>query len=673
MLRATSEPVTGPQGTKQPGSPSINAVIPGQVWAIGAMLFLGGTLRLYNLGAKGLWGDEIWTAQWSRGRLEDVWRTLTRIPDMPLIYVLANISSRFGESEFWIRLSAALFGIIGILVFYFLAKLTLGRRTALVGVVLLTISPIDIWYSQDARYYTQLSTLGMASVYFLFSYLTSSGARLSTLLGFLLVTSAALYTHVFAGWIILAELIFATYFLLQQDKSRDHTTPQIRRQIRTKAIWLGAASLLLTLFALPIVASLVATLQSGVSSTGEGMAQFRIVPALPQFLTLAFLADVLRYFSGGHIATIVMVPLFFAGFIGIWRSKRTVAVLMVCLVAVPIVTLLFLELSHGISFKYFFFLLPFYLLCVAEGLVSMAASTGRFLGTRRSPKHPSQLTPSSDHLSGEQALLGILLLVMLLISVRSLSLVYRQAKINDWRSIADYLTTNVRSGDVVLVERWGQSALTYYLPDEVDFPVLELTPERWEHLRAVDKRIWLIGLDGEYESQVKNTYQKIAESEWQDPRWLYKRSQDDSFFFPVTEFAASIYVSGAAQQTSVIDFVDIDDAKWTDTTYRAVAPGQRTSVQLTLEALAQRELVIHYFDHPGKDFEVLIDGQLAGAVTGGSSAEWQTRRYRLPDTADATVDVALMAVGREAIGLDWVELHYVSMIDEGATELPLTG
>jgi len=636
------------------------------------MLFLGGTLRLYNLGAKGLWGDEIWTAQWSQGRLEDVWRTLTRIPDMPLIYALVNISSRFGESEFWIRLPAALFGIIGLVAFYFLAKLTLGRRTALVGVVLLTISPIDIWYSQDARYYAQLATLGMASVYFLFSYLTD-GARLSTLLGFLLVTCAALYTHVFAGWIILAEVIFATYFLLQQSRSRDNTAPQIRRQIRTKAVWLGVALLLLALFALPIVGSLVGTLQSGISSTGEGMAQLRLVPALPNFLTLAFLADMLRYFSGGHIAAIVMLPLFFVGLTAIWRTKRSVAVLMVCLVVVPIITLLFLELSHGISFKYFFFLLPFYLLCVAEGLVSVAASVGRFLDTRKPPGHPSQTVPSSDHISGEQVVLGILLLAMLLISIRSLSLVYRQAKVNDWRSIADYLATNVRSEDVVLAERWGQSALTYYLPGGADFPVLELTPERWERLRAADKRIWLIGLDDKDKSQAKNAYQKIAESEWQDPRWLYKRGQDDGFFFPVTEFAANIYVSGAAQQTSAVDFVDIDNAEWTDTTYRAVAPGRQTTVQLTLEALAQREVTIHYFDHPGKDFEVLVDGQLVGAVTGGSSAEWKMRRYRLPDTAGVTVNVALMAVGREAIGLDRVELRYVSIIDEGATELPLAG
>ncbi len=393
-----------------------------QAWLVMVLLIVGGLLRFIQLGTKSLWGDEIWTAQWSKPPLAQVLTTQTKIPDMPLMYGFVHLSTRFGESEFWVRLPAAIFGVLGILLFYRLADRTLGRQTALVGAVLMAFSPIHIWYSQDARYYTQLCALGIASVYFFYSFLTSDRVDPASWIAYLLVTTAALYTHVFAGWIILAQCGFVVYCLLGQASRPGEDGQHLRQKTRARALWMIGALLLLALFTVPIMSLLVETLRVGISPGGEGMARFRLQPALPEFLTITFLGEMVQYFSGGRIATLVMLPFFLVGLVTTWRKKRDVAVLLLCLITVPFLTTLFLEFVHGISFKYFFFLLPTHLLLVAAGLVAAAASLERAVnGWRRrrdfwqpaskakaiagsarcssgvSPGHPPDLCSTLDH------------------------------------------------------------------------------------------------------------------------------------------------------------------------------------------------------------------------------------------------------------------------------------
>ena len=93
-------------------------------------------------------------------------------------------------------------------------------------------------------------------------------------------------------------------------------------------------------------------------------------------------------------------------------------------------------------------------------------------------------------------------------------------------------------------------------------------------------------------------------------RPLGLRSQQQSnIYYPVTETAANIYVDAATANSSFIDFTDIDNAGWTQETYRDMAPGQQSTVLLTLNAVAPRVLNIRYYDYPGKDFDVSVDGQ----------------------------------------------------------------
>ncbi len=208
-------------------------------------------------------------------------------------------------------------------------------------------------------------------------------------------------------------------------------------------------------------------------------------------------------------------------------------------------------------------------------------------------------------------------------------MVYAQAKNNDWRAVADYLASEVQPEDVVLAERWGVQALRYYLPSTSPITLLTVNQDRWERRRDLGARTWLIGLDDEYEHQARQFFQEVSDSEWQDARWVYAPRQQNNIYYPVTETTANIYVDAATVNSSFVDFTDIDNAGWTPETYRAVAPGQQSTVLLTLKAVAPRVVKIRYYDYPGKDFEVSVDGQPIGSVTGGSLAGWQTLQSQI--------------------------------------------
>ncbi len=662
MTTSTDErtaPTTGePLEHARPANASSGAALWRHIGLLLPLLILGGFLRFNQLGAKGLWGDEIWTAQWSQPSLPQVLAGQTKPPDiLPLMYALVHISTRLGANEFWVRLPAALFGVIGLALFYGLAHRTLGRRTALVGTALLALSPIHIWYSQDARYYTLITALGIASVCFFYTFITADRVRPASWLGFVLITTAALYTHIFAGWIILAEGAFAVWFLVSQALRGGDEGHRQRREVRAKAFWLVIALLCLALLALPVLLGLVEALQRGTSPGGEGMARLRLTPALPYFFTTAFFAEMVQYFSGGRTATLLMLPFLVVGLAATWRRKRNVAVLLICLMAAPFLTSLFIEFLHAIDFRYFLYLLPVYLLLVAEGFVVAAASLERAVTAWIQRRNPTVSGQARQQPVMTLALLALVLLA-LLATVRPLQMAYAQAKINDWRAIAGYLASNVPPEDVVLTERWGAEALRYYLPPASNITILTLNPDRWQRERFLGERTWLVGLEDEYERQAIASLQMIDDVVWQDARWIYERSLQDNIYYPVTEFPAHIYLDAGATASPFVDFMDIDDADWTQETYRALAPGRTATVRLTLEAAATRVLNVRHLDWPGQDFDVCVDGQQIGSVKGGSLGGWQTWQGTLPQSAGDSVQVSINALGSEHVGLDWIRLAY---------------
>ena len=185
---------------------------------LGGILLLALVLRVWGLNAP-LWFDEIVTLE-THVRLP--WDEMMQSYSMNHHYLFslqAKIATAvLGESAWALRLPALLFGLGTIAAIWWLARATVGRQAAHVTALLLALSFHHIWFSQNARGYTELafwSSLGM--VFFINGMVRPN---LKTWLGYGLCLAFAVATHLTGVFFFFAQgliwLGFATYHLFRQ-------------------------------------------------------------------------------------------------------------------------------------------------------------------------------------------------------------------------------------------------------------------------------------------------------------------------------------------------------------------------------------------------------------------------------------------------------------------------
>jgi 4-amino-4-deoxy-L-arabinose transferase-like glycosyltransferase len=238
--------------------------------ALLGLILLAFALRVYRLPAQSLWYDE--GVSWYLTRMSLPALTTWTADDIqpPLYYYLLWSWARLaGTSEYALRFLSVGFGALSLPLMWATARWLLGRRAAWLAVLLLTLSPLHVYYAQEARMYTFLTFLGLLSSYLLLRLLnarptgtnrpeyatpystieTQSSSNLSqrprrlrgelsgdqiapgfawpliapkslwTALAYVLAIVAALYTHYFGFFLLAAHALFAMYKGWQQIRS----------------------------------------------------------------------------------------------------------------------------------------------------------------------------------------------------------------------------------------------------------------------------------------------------------------------------------------------------------------------------------------------------------------------------------------------------------------------
>ena len=194
-----------------------------QTYALIALLALGAALRVYRLSAQSFWYDESYQVQVSGQPLLRTLRALlTDSPDYgPFSHVLFNLWLRISEGDFWARLLPALCGLLAVYVVYVFCLRICGPRTGLAAAFLLAISPIHIWYSQEARAYSLVVLLNTLSMLYFINSIDPGRRKHRAL--YVLVSVCALYTHPYAIFTIAAQLLYALVALRRQPSLRLRT------------------------------------------------------------------------------------------------------------------------------------------------------------------------------------------------------------------------------------------------------------------------------------------------------------------------------------------------------------------------------------------------------------------------------------------------------------------
>lgn len=129
---------------------------------------------------------------------------------VPLYFAIMHVwITIFGNSVIAARLPSFLFYLATLAVLYVLSKESSNKKVAYLTVLLFSLSPFVLWYSFEARMYTQFVFFScLASLYFL--RILRSEAKLGKL-GYLLSAVLGVYTHYFFLFLLFSQ---AVYFLL---------------------------------------------------------------------------------------------------------------------------------------------------------------------------------------------------------------------------------------------------------------------------------------------------------------------------------------------------------------------------------------------------------------------------------------------------------------------------
>jgi mannosyltransferase len=166
-------------------------------------------IRIYHIESQSLWFDEIFTVLITRlSLMESLVILIGDGVHPPLFYFLQRPISLLGESHLLVRLPAFIYGVFSVVLFYIITDKWIGRKCAVLAAIFLALSPFHVWYSQDARMYTLLTLLALASMAGYVTFLN----RPSFLGNFIFVflSCLAYLTHYFALFLPLIQFAHIT-------------------------------------------------------------------------------------------------------------------------------------------------------------------------------------------------------------------------------------------------------------------------------------------------------------------------------------------------------------------------------------------------------------------------------------------------------------------------------
>lgn len=160
-------------------------------------------LRLATMSEQSYWLDESYTVHLVRLGLGPMLSTVPRTESTPpLYYVLAWFWTHvFGADEGGLRSLSALAGTGTVFAAGRLARRVAGARAALLAAGLLAVSPLLVWFSEEARAYALAALLTTGALLCLLAYAQEGRAR--ALAGWAACAALALCTHYFTAFVIL--------------------------------------------------------------------------------------------------------------------------------------------------------------------------------------------------------------------------------------------------------------------------------------------------------------------------------------------------------------------------------------------------------------------------------------------------------------------------------------
>lgn len=176
-----------------------------EYFLLGAILVFGFLLRVYQLGNAPLWVDEATSTMAAKMILENGLPVLDSGWYYSSAYVLHYLMAfflLFGQTEFFARFISVVFGLLTIVLAYFIGK-EYSKSGGIISALFFAVFYLEVFFSRQARYYQLFQLAFFASLYFLYKSKENPKWLYPVIIAFFI----AIDTH-------LEALVLAPFFIL---------------------------------------------------------------------------------------------------------------------------------------------------------------------------------------------------------------------------------------------------------------------------------------------------------------------------------------------------------------------------------------------------------------------------------------------------------------------------
>ncbi len=166
-----------------------------------------------------LWGDEAFSAILSMHSLPDIIRIIINDTSPPLWNIFEwIIFNTLGTAEIYIRLLAFTFFLIAVFFTYKISEFLWDRKTGVLAVALTALNPFFFSFAFEGRMYSIMSAGVAGSFYFFARIMFAEKTQKKHILGYIIMTLWALYSHHFAMFAVITQGLWFLYTLVKNRK-----------------------------------------------------------------------------------------------------------------------------------------------------------------------------------------------------------------------------------------------------------------------------------------------------------------------------------------------------------------------------------------------------------------------------------------------------------------------
>lgn len=334
--------------------------------ALAVLVFLGGLIRLVNLGNIIFYWDE--PLHCVRIAAQSLRWTLAHNDGSAFFALLVHLLLPLGKLEWMARLPSFLAGILVIPAVYYLGKELLGRRAGLLAAAFTTFSPLLIQYSQYSRMYATYILFSTLSLYFFDRAITKDTTR--DWAGYAIFTVLLIYNHLFGLFLIPVFGFFAAYVWMREGLAGRKIQPKpfrLKKIIHFK-VWTILAFLVTAVLYIPDT-----NMHQYVKAVfSRAAAQPKDSPVTFFFMDHILSAQ-LKATSPAFF--ILFVGLILVGLVFTFSKRPRTAVLACFTIFIPYFAFILIKPTEATflsAFRYFLFYMPFFFLFMAEALLWLA-------------------------------------------------------------------------------------------------------------------------------------------------------------------------------------------------------------------------------------------------------------------------------------------------------------